>query len=129
MNQFLKRIYLTFAFMVCVLFSYGQGVIDQIGGSIANGNVAGISRHFDNAVTLSVAGSQATYSRSQAEMILKEFFSRNEVKGFTIEHSSTSSSNSYAIGTLVTSQGNYRAYFTVRQKDNRYYIQEIRFER
>jgi len=113
----------------CFAFAFAQNVIDDIGNSIGNGNVSGISRFFDNAVTMTISGSQSTYSHSQAEMVLKDFFNKNAAKGFNLDQSGGNNNNSYAIGTLLTSGGNYRAYFAVRQKNGSYVIQEIRFEK
>ena len=62
-------------------------------------------------------------------MVLRDFFNKNAPKAMNIEHNGENNSGSYAIGTLVTSNGNYRAYFALRQKESGYFIQEIRIER
>jgi hypothetical protein len=124
-----KRTILTFLLAVSVGLAYGQAVVDDIGSYIGSGNVGGISRYIDNAVSLTVAGSQSTYSKSQAEMVLRDFFSKNSAKGFSREHNGGSNNCSYAIGTLTTSTGTYRAYFSFRQKDGGYVIKEIRLEK
>lgn len=129
MNNHFKKFVLTFTFLISFVFAYAQGVVGSIGNAIGNGNADGIARYFDNAVSLTISGNQSTYSRSQAEMILKDFFNKNVVKGFSAEHSGSDNNNSYMIGTLATSHGKYRTYFSVRQKDGSYVIQEIRFEK
>ena len=78
---------------------------------------------------MSIAGSHSNYSRSQAEMILKDFFSKNQPKGFSIEQSGDNNSSKFAIGKLTTSNGNYRSYFVLKAKDGSFVIQEIRFEK
>ena len=128
MQRFFRHIILTITFLAAFTLAQAQGIVENIGGSIGTGNVGGISRYFDNAVSMTISGNQSTYSRSQAEMILRDFFSKNNAKGFSMERSSKGN-NSYAIGTLATSNGNYRAYFALRQKDGGYVIQEIRLEK
>jgi len=129
MKQFFKRSILSVSLVCLFVISYAQGVIDNIGNSLGSGNVNGISRYFDNAVSMTISGSQSTYSRSQAEMVLREFFGKNSAKGFSMEHSNGGNGNNYAIGTLITVNGKYRAYFSMRQKDGAYVIQEIRIEK
>jgi hypothetical protein len=125
----LRKIALTLFFILSVGLAYGQGAVDDIGGYIGSGNIGGISRYMDNAVALTIFGSQSTYSKSQAEMVLRDFFNKNSPKGFTREHGGGSNNCSYAIGTLTTSTGSYRAYFSLRQKDGGYIIKEIRLEK
>jgi hypothetical protein len=129
MNKYLRHIIFTFGLALSFSIAFAQAPLESIGNSFGAGNVGGISRHFDNAVSLSIPGSQATYSRSQAEMVLRDFFNKNAPKGMSIEHNGENNSGSYAIGTLVTSNGNYRTYFALRQKESGYFIQEIRIER
>jgi hypothetical protein len=129
MKVFFKKIVLTLMLIGCVLAAYAQGMADNLGSALGNGNVGGVSKYFDNAVSMSVVSSPSTYSRSQAEMVLRDFFSKNAAKGFVLEHSGGSNGSSYAIGTLQTANGKYRAYISVRQKDGGYVVQEIRIER
>ena len=117
MNKYLKHIIFTFGLVLSFSIAFAQAPLESI------------SRHFDKAVSLSITGSQDTYSRSQAEMVLRDFFNKNAPKAMNIEHNGENNSGSYAIGTLVTSNGNYRAYFALRQKESGYFIQEIRIER
>lgn len=129
MNKYLKHIIFTFGLVLSFSIAFAQAPLESIRSSFGAGNVGGISRHFDKAVSLSITGSQDTYSRSQAEMVLRDFFNKNAPKAMNIEHNGENNSGSYAIGTLVTSNGNYRAYFALRQKESGYFIQEIRIER
>jgi hypothetical protein len=70
------------------------------------------------------------YSKTQAEMVVRDFFSKNTPTSFKIIHKGTSNQGSeYAIGTLITSVGSFRTYIYVKQKSTGYTIQEIRFEK
>ncbi|HRO42359.1 MAG TPA: DUF4783 domain-containing protein [Flavipsychrobacter sp.] len=129
MKNILKKTVLTLILACTITLVNAQTVVDNIGTSLGNGNVAAIAKYFDNAVSMSVAASPATYSRSQAEMVLRHFFTKNPAKKFTINHSGDNDGNSHAIGTLHTSNGSYRTYFAVKQKDGQYIIQELRIEK
>jgi hypothetical protein len=69
-----------------------------------------------------------TYSRSQAEMVLKDFFSTNGVKSFEVLHKGENGGSQYCIGTLNTRNGLYRTTVFMKQKADRLVLQELRFE-
>jgi hypothetical protein len=129
MNRYIRKIVLTIGLIFSFTLAIAQTPVETISSSIGSGNVGGIARHFDNAISLAIPGSQATYSRSQAEMVLREFFNKNGPKGMTIEHNGENNNGSYAIGILTTANGNFRTYFALRKKESGYVIQEIRIER
>lgn len=127
MKSFFRNLLLIFWLSGITYLAQAQA--DQVGNALGSGNVGAITRYFDNAVSMSVAGSQSTYSRSQAEMVLRDFFGKNPAKGFGLERSGISNGSSYAIGTLRTAHGSFRTYISVRQKDGEYVLQEIRIEK
>ena len=70
-----------------------------------------------------------SYSKSQAEMVLKSFFAAHKPKTFTIAHEGTSPQGSkYFIASLTSASGNYRTYVYAKTVKNELVIQEIRFE-
>jgi hypothetical protein len=126
----MKRFLLSVVFALGFLVSQAQTPVDEISAGIRGGNVNTISRYFDQSVSVRIGGSQSTYSRSQAEMILRDFFGKNNPKSFEIEHTGGGNVSKYAIGTLQTTNGIYKAYFLIKLiRDNTYLIQEIRFEK
>jgi len=129
MKKFFQKIVLTLLLAGTVTLASAQAVIGTIGSAIGSGNVTAITRYFDNAVSMSISGNQSTYSRSQAEMVLRDFFEKHPPKGFNMDHSGGNNGNRYAIGTLTTATGSYRTYFSVKQKDGTQIIQEIRIEK
>ena len=129
MHTSAKRTILFIAFIILAFVAQAQEAMDELKASFGVGNVGGIVRFCGNNISLNIVGSQANYSRSQAEMILRDFFNKNAPKKFDIEHTGSSANMKFSIGTLYTSTGNYKTYFSVRYKDGSYYIQEIRIER
>jgi len=78
---------------------------------------------------LTVLDKEGTFSKAQAEQIMKEFFTKYTPKSFEIKSQGTSSDGSnYAIGTLVTNKGNFRTYFLVKTISNKSYIQQLQFD-
>ena len=104
--------------------------LDKISFAIQTGNAKELSKYFDNSVEITVFEKEETYSKAQAEMVLRDFFSKYRPSSFKIIHNGNSSQGSeYGIGTLLTDSGTFRTYIYLKQKDSRLFIQEIRFER
>ncbi len=106
-------------------------VFDDIGSAIRTGDARQIARYFNSNVDLTIFNQEEVYSKAQAEMVLKDFFSKNSPKNFTIIHRGVSKEGArYAIGTLTTTQGqNIRTYFFFKESGGMAYIQELRFEK
>ncbi|MFN8242907.1 MAG: DUF4783 domain-containing protein [Ferruginibacter sp.] len=124
MKQFFT---LTAAVISLSAFTLFSG-IDDVVNAIRSGNVAGIARYFDNTVEITMPDKSNAYSKSQAEMVLKDFFSTNTVKSFEIKHKGENGGSQFVIGTLVTRGGSFRTTVFMKQKDDKQLLQEIRFE-
>jgi Domain of unknown function (DUF4783) len=110
-----------------VSFTYSLS-IDEVVAAIKTGNASGTAKFFDNTVDITVPESSNSYSKVQAEMVLKDFFSTNTVKGFEILHKGENAGSQYCIGTLLTKSGSFRTTIFMKQKSEKQFIQEIRFE-
>ncbi len=102
---------------------------DEIVKAFKSGNAVRISVFFDNTVEISISEKSIPYSKSQAELVLRDFFSTNEVQDFEIIHQGDNSGSQYCIGNLMTKNGTYRTTIFVKLKGNKQLIQEIRFEK
>lgn len=122
---------LIFLFSLLPMAGYSQGsVLDQVGGAIGRGNAKEVARFFDSSVEITILDKESSYSKTQGEMVLRDFFSKNQPAGFDLKHRGTSGEGSlYGIGTLRTASQPYRVYFYVKQKASQQLIQEIRFEK
>jgi hypothetical protein len=129
MRAFAQTIFITF--LVLILsegHSLAQG-FDNIAADIRKGDVSGLSKYFSGNVEINIKDAQNSYSKSQAEAVLKNFFSIHAPKSFTIIHQGQSPEGAkYFIGTLSTSAGTYRTYIYAKQINTSSIIQEIRFE-
>ena len=102
--------------------------IDEVITAMKAGNAVDIAKFFDNTVEINMPDKNNSYSRSQAELVLKDFFSSNGVKSFTVIHKGENSGSQYCIGTLVTRNGTYRTTIFMKQKGDKQVLQEITFE-
>jgi hypothetical protein len=102
--------------------------IDEVVNALKNGDAAQIARFFDNTVEITMPDKSNNYSKNQAEIILRDFFSNNSVKGFDVIHKGENAGSQYCIGTLVTKNGSFRTTVFMKQKNDKQLLQEIRFE-
>jgi hypothetical protein len=108
-------------------FTKTQDLNDVI-NAIKAGNANSVSKFFDNTVEISLSGKSNNYSKSQAEAVLRDFFTSNLVKSFSIVHQGESGGSQFCIGTLVTNHGTYRTTVNLKQKGEKRMLQEIKFE-
>ena len=102
--------------------------IDEVIAALKASNATEIARFFDNTVEINTPDKSGSYSKSQAELVLKDFFSTNTVKGFTLDHKGENSGSQYCIGTLVTKNATYRTTVFMKLKGDKQVLQTITFE-
>lgn len=102
--------------------------IDEVASALKTGNVVQLVKYFDNTVDIIMLDKSNSYSKSQAELVLKDFFSSNPVKGFELLHKGENAGSQYGIGNLITRNGNFRTTVYMKQKGAQQFLQEIRFE-
>jgi len=108
-------------------FTLLAGINDVI-SALKAGNSAQIAKYFDNTVEITLPEKSNSYSKSQAELILRDFFTSNPVKSFTLIHQGDNAGSQYCIGTLLTKTASYRTTIYMKQRGDKQLLQEIRFE-
>jgi hypothetical protein len=102
--------------------------LDDVINAMKSGNTDQIIKYFDNTIEITMPDKSNSYSKSQAELVLKDFFSSNPVKTFEVVHKGENGGSQYCIGTLVTKSGSFRTTIFMKQKGDRLLLQELRFE-
>ena len=120
---------LTYGSMVLLFFLSSFVPVDDVVSAIKNGNASQLSKFFDNTIEITVSDKSNTYSKSQAELVLKDFFNNNIVMGFEIIHKGDNTNSQFIIGTLNTKNGEYRTTIYMKQKGDKQLLQELRFEK
>lgn len=105
-----------------------QNAIDEVINALRAGNSAQLSNYFDDNVELTLPDKSDNYSRAQAQLIVKDFFNNNVVKGFELKHKGESPGGHFCIGTLQTNAGNFRTNVFMKTKNGREVVKEIRFQ-
>ncbi|MEO5563268.1 MAG: DUF4783 domain-containing protein [Chitinophagaceae bacterium] len=112
------------------LSSFGQrnNSIEDVIGALRSGNANELSRYFDDNVEVTLPVKSDSYSKAQAQLILKDFFANNDVRGFELKHKGDSPGGHYCIGTLQTKSGNFRAHIFMKSKGDKELVKELRFQ-
>src|SRR6185436_20868986 len=118
---YMKAIYTTLiAGITLLLTSFtAQNSIDEVIGALRSGNSSDLSRYFDDNVDLTLPDKSDSYSKAQAQLIVKDFFGNNGVKGFDLKHKGDSPGGHFCIGTLQTNSGNFRTNVFMKIKSGR----------
>lgn len=121
-------------FVLIILFSihttYAQTseVSAQVIQAFKSGSADVVANHFNDNVELVLPKTNNFYTKQQAKSVLADFFRKNAVKNFTVIHKGTKENMAFLIGSLVTSNGNFRVSIFVRKSGNFSLINQLRIE-
>lgn len=107
-----------------------EATTNTVSEAIRKANPASLTQAGGSSIDLTLPGSDGTFSRSQAEMILREFFRKNPPKSFTIRQQGTSNDGSrFTIGTFTDANNQvFRVYFLVKRVNGNFLLQLLQFE-
>ncbi len=102
--------------------------IDEVAVAIRSGNISQLSGYLDSRVDISLPDKSDTYSKSQAELIIRDFFLTNRVKNFQVRHKGENAGSEFCIGILKTNNGDFRTTLFMKLKGDKQMLQELRFQ-
>jgi hypothetical protein len=110
-------------------FIQPDNTTQEIAAAIRSGDAAKLAAYFDNTVDITLPELEGTYSKSQAEMILRDFFTKNAPSSYVIDHEGSSDNGSiYMIGIYKSSSSSYRVYILIKKITGTFYIQQLQFD-
>jgi hypothetical protein len=109
------------------LSSYSQ-TNKEIILALKTGNSTELSKFFISNVELIIGEKEGVYSKSQALVILKNFYKQNKPQNFSILHEGGKDGAKYVIGNLKTNKSIYRVYFLIKKQGQKSYIHTLRIE-
>lgn len=103
-------------------------VIDLVKESIKAGSAKELARHLNTTVDVTIDGKPGTYSRAQAEFVLRDFFKANPPVEFNIIHQGASKGGQpFAIGQYKSGDNTFRVWMKIKTSGNQSFVQEISF--
>ncbi len=107
-----------------------KSTVDQINAALKSGNSDSFISFIADPVDLTLPGSDDSYSKAQASVILKKFFAANKVKTYTQKQTGKSVDDAvFIIGTYEATNGKiFRMYVLIKTVGGKNKIQFVEFE-
>ena len=131
----MKKLHVFVISLFLINFSFGKSIIateqelfTELSNNFKSGNVKEIAKYFAITIYITLPTSEDQYSKSQAEIVLKNFFEGHSPSAFTLEHQGASNNGKYMVGSLVTSKGTFKVYVFVKDIGGKKSISELKIE-
>lgn len=125
--RIMKRFTILFLFTATMAFGQTQTeVVGNVKAAIKAGSSKELVRYFNETVSLNVDGEKSNYSKTQAEIIMKDFFKENPPSSFDYIHQGNSKEGLlYTIGQLSHPNGTYRVYMLLKSFNGKYLVDTL----
>ena len=125
------RIALTFFLFFIAQTAFSQSpVINNVRAALKAGSAKELVKNFNNAVELNFDGEKSSYSRTQAEFVLKDFFKKYPPSDFEYIHQGSSQQGlTYVIGKYSFEGGSFRVLMYIKKINDSYLVDLIDFSR
>jgi hypothetical protein len=117
-------------FILLSMSGYAQAdIINDVKEAIKLGSSKEIVRYLNNSIDITIDGKMDSYSKTQAEFILKDFFKKNPPSSFVIVHQGASKGGSpYATGQFASTNENvYLVWVRLKKINEKFLIHEMSF--
>lgn len=128
----MKKILYIFSWTILMMPGLSSAQTDKLPADIVlsfeAGNAAELAKHFPANVELIILEEEDVYSRTQAEQIIRKFFTEHKPSAFRVIFEGGKENSRYAIGSLKTSTASYRVYILMKKQDDTPLIHQLRIE-
>ncbi len=109
---------------------FGQSdPFEPVVNALKQGNAKSLAATFNTTIDLGLPEKDNSYSKSQAEMVLKDFFRENPPTSFIIDQKGkTDELSHFAIGTYNCHENSYQVYIQIKNEDDKFLVNKIKFE-
>lgn len=120
------RLLLSFALFGFSVNTSPEHAFSSLERAFKEGDTKKIVSHIDDKLLLEINRLESVYSKSQAELILKDFFDKNKPKDFSVKSKSLTKGNYALLGTLNTENNKrYRVSIKLRELGNYFVLDKI----
>lgn len=132
MRPFVHIVFIAGLFSLLLLGNHSSqaqtDVINNVRVAVKSGDSQGLTRYFDNVVELTTDSEDGSYSKKQAEYVLKSFFRKYPPHDFQYNHIGSSQGGAkYTIGTYTFPNGTFRVYMKLKKVNANFVIDTIEF--
>ena len=114
-----------------LILSQGEDItIRDIGVALKSGSSKELIKFCNKTVEIKIDGASSNYSQAQAEVVLKDFFTKNPAKDFNYIHQGSSPEGlKYNIGRFTHENGSYRVVMFIKKINDDYRIDTLNFSK
>ena len=124
----MKKIIVVGILWLLVLPSWSQNIFAPMKDAVKAGNAKDLVKYFNTSIDLNLEGEVNTYSKAQAEFVLRDFFKKHAPTDFNIVHTGASKAGlQFAIGKYQSGTDSYDVLMRVREVEKNYLIHEMSF--
>ena len=107
-----------------------EDVLTSLKSHLKAGDAKLVATYFNELVEININGEKGSYSKTQAEFVLKDFFRKNPPLDYKKIHQGASKEGlNYTIGNYTCAEGSYRVYIVVKLFKGNYLIDTIDFSK
>ncbi|HLZ16547.1 MAG TPA: DUF4783 domain-containing protein [Cyclobacteriaceae bacterium] len=115
-------------FIVLSVAGRAQTIFAPMKDAVKAGNAKDLAKYFNTSIDLNLEGEVNTYSKAQAEFVLRDFFKKHSPNDFSIVHTGSSKGGlQFAIGKYQSGADSYNVLMRVREVEKLYLIHEMSF--
>ncbi|WP_425389731.1 DUF4783 domain-containing protein [Ekhidna sp.] len=115
-------------FLSLSIFSIQDEIMQDIGTAMKAGSSKELIKFCNQTIEIKINGESSNYSKAQAEVILKNFFTKNPPKNFNYIHQGASPEGlKYTIGRYTHEKGAFRVVMFIKKIGDKYLIDTLNF--
>ena len=124
-----RVVFLCICTLLCRMMLCAQHAPEGLIAAFQKGDAAALGSYLGHNVELVVDKKHSQAEKQVAGKQLTAFFTANKVSRFQIIHQGRRDESGFIIGTLVTSNGNFRVNCFFKKSENQYVIHQIRIDK
>ena len=127
--RFLVYIFI-FSMVLSIKANAQSELINNLRSALKTGSSKELVKNFNTMVELNFEGEKSNYSKSQAELVLKEFFKKYPPTDCQYIHQGASKQGlTYIIGKYSFEDGSFRVWVLIKKYEENYLVDMIDFSR
>ncbi|WP_324674265.1 DUF4783 domain-containing protein [Hymenobacter sp. GOD-10R] len=125
---FLQTLVLAWLMLLSVVVQAQGEAFVAVGGAIRSGSSKDLAQYFGSSVELGFNGDKQSYSATQAEFVMKDFFSKNPQASFDFNHYLNGPEGTkLGVGKYKSKNGVYDVYVKMKQDHGTLVVDAIDF--
>lgn len=111
----MKTLLIFFISLLSLSFTVSDDINEDVTVALKQGSSTNLVKLFSDKIAIKVLNQEDLLSKSQAQALIEDFFSKHKVKSYQTSHTSiVNGDQQFITGSLITNTGNFRISILVR---------------